>query len=82
MEQYLFRESKGYERFVSNLAALPRTSESVIIRSCFGPYARRLAPKDSYSAQLLQSADQLIAAQSGGQINSFADVIRFSQVGR
>ena len=45
MEQYLFRESKGYERFVSNLAALPRTSESVIIRSCFGPYARGLAPK-------------------------------------
>ncbi len=82
VEQYLLREGTLYRRFVSNLAALPRTPQSVIIRSCFGPYARGLAPQGSYSAQLLQSVDQLIAAQSAGQITSFSDVVRLSQVGR
>ena len=82
VEQYLFRESNGYERFVRNLATIPRTPKSVVIRSCFGPYARGIATGDSYSAQLLQSVDHLIAAQSGGQITSFMGVVRLSQVGR
>jgi len=82
VEQYLFRSGGDFGRFVGNLMALPHTPGSVIIRSCFGPYARGLAPEGSYSAQLLQPVEDLIAAQASGKISGFADLIRLSEVGR
>jgi hypothetical protein len=76
VEQYLWQDDV-FPAFVRNVGLLPRTANSVIIRSCFN-FCRRGHPQSvgsSYSVQMVQLADTLLALRSRGQINSYFDLV-------
>jgi hypothetical protein len=64
VEDYLFR-SGSFGRFADNLGRLPRTPQSMIIRSVFrgGP-----------SVSLVQRLDELLAGVAHGQFRSYVDL--------
>jgi hypothetical protein len=76
VEFYLFR-SGTFPAFVGNLAALPHTSRSLIIRSAFVSAAGGLVPMlPGYdSASLLGNVDDLIQGVSSGRIRRYLDLV-------
>jgi hypothetical protein len=74
VEQYLFRGGE-FNQFARNLDALPRSSDSVIIRSGMGPYARG----NAYSDQLLQPLEAFVTAWQSGRLRSYSEIIAASR---
>ena len=77
VEYYLMRDG-SFERFVANLAALPRTPSSAIIRSCFGWTCGPAHPEtvpSYYSTQLVQTIGSLVDEQARGGYRTYADVV-------
>ncbi|HEU4628551.1 MAG TPA: hypothetical protein VFS08_02365 [Gemmatimonadaceae bacterium] len=78
VEFYLWGDGT-FERFARTVATLPRDRHSVIIRSCFG-FACGPAHPDAvpghYSVQSAQAVDDFVAAQRGGELGSYTDVVR------
>ncbi len=70
VESYLFGSGK-FDAFVRNLARLPRTPESVIIRSVFGVYG----PQGRGSTSVVQRVGELVEAHAAGHIRSYGDLI-------
>ncbi len=76
VEFYLFGEPT-FSRWIENLAALPLSSRSVIIRSVFhslrGPHPR--AEPGYYSTQILQGAQRLVERWTDGSYRTYWDVV-------
>jgi hypothetical protein len=73
VEFYLFGD-RTFPRFVQNLARLPRTSRSVIIRSVFGGFTSIDTAPGYYSASLVQSIDDLVAGVSSGKYQYYSSL--------
>ena len=76
VEFYLFR-SGTFRAYVDNVAALPHTTHSVIIRSAFVSAAGGVVPMlPGYgSASLLGSVDEMIHGVATGSIRSYLDLV-------
>jgi hypothetical protein len=75
VEQYLFQDG-SFERFAANVATLPRSGKSVIIRSYF-PYGRPhpQAQPGYLSVQLLQAFDAFLQAERAGGLRSYGGLV-------
>lgn len=75
-EDYLMRDG-AFERFARTVAALPRDSRSVIIRSYFGGFrgAHPFAVPGYPSTQLLQTIDAFVAGQAAGTMPSYLELV-------
>jgi len=69
VEFYLFGDAR-FDRFVANLAALPRAANSVVIRSVFGRFARGAG-----STSHLQSTHSLVNGYAKGQFRYYGELI-------
>ena len=73
VEFYLFRQG-AFARFAANLGRLPRTANSVIIRSIFDRYAPgQFRPGDA-SVSRLDAVDDLLREYTAGRIRHYADI--------
>ncbi|MEZ5318924.1 MAG: hypothetical protein R2752_16105 [Vicinamibacterales bacterium] len=80
VEYYLFREGR-FGAFAANLASLPRSDRSVIIRSVFPSGFRGPLPgadPDHYSASLLQSLPSMLDDLAAGRYRRYGDLIAAS----
>jgi hypothetical protein len=73
VEFYLFSEG-SYPRFIANLGRLPRTTNSVLIRSIFGRYAATSRPGDA-SASRLAPVEELLREYAAGHVRSYSDIV-------
>ena len=74
VEFYLFGDGT-FPRFAGTLERLPRTANSVLIRSLFGRYASRARPGDASSSHL-QTVDELLRDYAAGRVRSYSDIAR------
>ncbi|NIN71438.1 MAG: hypothetical protein GTO46_05815 [Gemmatimonadetes bacterium] len=77
VEQYLMRGGT-FDRYTRNLAQLPRSENSVIIRSFFGGnfgYLHPQAVPGYYSVQLLQRIEDMLSYQTSGGRLSYLDLV-------
>ncbi len=77
VEQYLMRGGAFY-RYAQNLAQLPRTESSVIIRSFFGRnygYVHPQAVPGYYSVQLLQTIEDLLSYRATASRLSYLELV-------
>lgn len=72
VEFYLFGAGT-FPRFAANLERLPRTAQSVLIRSQFGRFAAPGRAGDA-SSQHLQAVDELLREYAAGRVRSYADI--------
>jgi hypothetical protein len=70
VEFYLFGDAR-FERFVTNLSALPRADHAVIIRSVFGRFAMGSGGSSSH----VQSVGDLITGFSKGRFRYYGELI-------
>lgn len=82
VEQYLFPPSTRWVKFYSSLDYLPRKETSLLIRSVFsrrgsGPWRRGTSRYDSLSFAC--SIGKFLSAVNIGQVQTYQDVISFSQ---
>ena len=67
--------SGTFPRFLSNLAVIPHSERTVIIRSIFNRYAfEGMRPNDD-SASQLHRVDNLLSASTSGRIRGYADLL-------
>ena len=71
VERYLFQDGL-WSAFVANLAALPLTDSSTLIRSCFDSCS---SPGGSRAVTLLDSAQPLVRDASAGRVAGYSDVL-------
>jgi len=74
VEFYLFGDGK-WERFINTLNGLPRTDNSVLIRSVFGGYVLPQSVRGYFSTSLIQPLDELLTKYSRGQYKSYNDLM-------
>ncbi|MEK7834414.1 MAG: hypothetical protein AAB401_25220 [Acidobacteriota bacterium] len=77
VEFYLSR-GDDFDRFAASVKLLPRSANSVIIRSYFNGtfgYAHPQSVSGYYSTQLLQTMDSFVKEFSAGGLQSYTDVI-------
>jgi hypothetical protein len=75
VEMYLFRNG-AFPRYVDNVARLPRTDRSVIIRSVFGGYALPESVPGYYSTSTVQTVNDLVSSFAAGKYRSYSDLLR------
>lgn len=76
VEFYLMRGT-GFEQYARNVAALPRDSRSVIIRSYFGGFGQS-HPQNVpgyFSTQILQPMNAFAASFAAGELSTYWDVV-------
>lgn len=73
VEFYLFGDGRA-ARYLENLARLPHSSNSVIIRAVFGPYAS--GSGTGYSSSHVQSLDELLKRAKGNEIRYYRDLLK------
>jgi hypothetical protein len=69
VEQYL--SSERFAAYMRNVAALPRTERSVVIRAVFGYYDAL----GRGSRSTVQTLDRMVDGYSSGAIRSYRDLI-------
>lgn len=74
VEFYLFGDG-SFPQFVRNLARLPHSSRSLIVRSVFGGYAPMDAAPGYYSASIVQRVDDLLDGVSSGKYRGYASLV-------
>ena len=74
VEFYLFADGK-YPQFVENLAKIPRTPASVMIRSVFGKYISIDTVPGYFSTQMVQPIDSLVSSYRTSAYRSYYSVI-------
>lgn len=74
VEFYLFGQGT-FSHFVENLNRLPRTGQSLIIRSVFGGYALLDSAPGYYSASQVQTVEQLIEGVSLGRYRHYRELV-------
>jgi hypothetical protein len=78
VEFYLFNDSK-WDRFMANLARVPHTSKSVLIRSVFGGYVLPQSVSGYYSTSLTQPIDDVLQGFTSGKYRSYNDLMLLSR---
>ena len=76
--EFYLMGGRGFNRYADNVAGLPRTERSVIIRSFFGGGFRGRHPQaipGYYSTQLLQTMDSFVDEYGAGGFFSYMDVV-------
>ena len=73
VEFYLFGDGR-FTRYLENLGRIPHTSNAVLIRSAFGPYASAAASE--YSSSHVQAIDELLQRARKGEIVRYTDLLR------
>ncbi len=76
VEQYLGRGG-DLNKFAENVKAFPRDANSLIIRSSFGYYSRRMNG-GSYSEQLIQPVDEFADGWDAGRLESYRNILEAS----
>lgn len=76
VEQYLGRGG-DLDKFAENVKALPRDAKSLIIRSSFGYYSRRMNG-GSYSEQLIQPVEEFVLGWDAGDLGSYRNILEAS----
>ena len=76
VEFYLFGDGK-FQRFMDNLSKLPRTGNSLIVRSVFGGYSLPQSVPGYYSTSLVQPVDELLQGYSNAKFRAYRELIRF-----
>ena len=76
VEQYLGRGG-DLDKFAENVKALPRDAKSLIIRSSFGYYSRRMNG-GSYSEQLIQLVEEFVLGWDAGHLGSYRNILEAS----
>ena len=74
VEFYLFGDGT-FSRFIANLERIPRSANSVLIRSVFGRYASPARPGDASSSHL-HTVDELLRDHAAGRIRTYGDIAR------
>jgi hypothetical protein len=74
VEFYLFRSDR-YARFVENLRLLPRTTDGVLIRSVFNPYAYAGGGSGQGSVSRLEPISGLLDRFDRRRIRRYADLV-------
>lgn len=74
VEFYLFGDGT-YPKFVENLAHIPRTSDSVLIRSIFGKFISIDTAPGYFSTSMVQPIDSLVAGYAGTGYRSYYSLI-------
>lgn len=74
VEFYLFGDGK-YPQFVENLARIPHTPNSVLIRSVFGKFISIETVPGYFSTQMMQPIDSLVAGYSATGYRSYYSLI-------
>jgi hypothetical protein len=72
VEFYLFGDGT-FSRFIGNLERIPRSANSVLIRSTFGRFASPARPGDASSSHV-QAVDELLRDHASGRIRSYGDI--------
>jgi hypothetical protein len=75
VEFYLFAGGT-FQRFADNVARLPHTDRSVIIRSVFGGYRLPQRVPGYYSTSLVRPVNELLQGFSNAKIQTYRDLIR------
>jgi hypothetical protein len=74
VEFYLDRDG-AFQRFVGNLAQLPHSTKSLIIRSLFPNFGVRVQTLPGYrSASAVQRVDELLEGVASGRIHGYRDL--------
>jgi hypothetical protein len=73
VEFYLYGQG-SFPRFIANLRQIPRTKNSVIIRSVFGRYLPSGRPGDGSTSQL-QSIEHLVEGSAKGRFRSYGELV-------
>ena len=81
VEQYLFQQDTDWNKFYSNVGALPVDGTSTFIRSVFNGLSANYQPSGFglRSASLLSSIPDLLKAFGAGEIRTYYDVINMSK---
>ncbi len=77
VEDYLMRDG-AFDRYVANVARLPYTENSVIIRSFFGRnfgFVHPQAVRGYVSVQLLQRIGSMVRRHAAGGYRSYLDLV-------
>lgn len=75
VEQYLFRD-QGFDAFMASVAQMPRTSNAVIIRSCFVCFSAHPSAVAGYHAvQLVQRVSELVTLHDAGRLGSYRALV-------
>jgi hypothetical protein len=79
VEQYLMTRQGGFDVYAHNVAALPRDSTSVIIRSYSGRFGMAhplyVPGSTSISASMIEPIDGFLRREATGSIRSYADLV-------
>ena len=74
VEFYLFGAGT-FPRFVENLASVPRSDRSLLIRSIFNRYASRNFRPGSASISVVQSVDALVDGFAAGRFRRYGELV-------
>ncbi|MFI5229733.1 MAG: hypothetical protein ACHQWU_11735 [Gemmatimonadales bacterium] len=79
VEQYLMTRQGGFDVFAANVAALPRDTTSVIIRSYFGRFGMThplfVPGQLSVSTSMIERMDGFLRRERSGSIRTYADLV-------
>ena len=78
VEFYLSADGK-FQSFLGNVARLPHTERSIVIRSVFGGYRLRESVPGYYSTSLVQPMDELLTGFSNGRYKTYEDLLLLSR---
>jgi hypothetical protein len=78
VEFYLSADGK-FQSFLNNVAKLPHTERSVVIRSVFGGYVLRESVPGYFSTSLVQPVDELLDGFSSGRYKAYNDLLLLSR---
>jgi hypothetical protein len=75
VEDYLFRD-RVFGQYMENVRRLPRSDQSVVIRSVFGRWGLVDSAPGYYSASSIQHLDEMVTNFSSGKYRTYSDLLR------
>jgi hypothetical protein len=79
VEQYLIQRDQGFDRYVTNVRALPRNASSVIIRSYFGRFGRThplyVPAPGNVSTSMIEPINSFLRRVDAREIGGYPDLV-------
>jgi hypothetical protein len=79
VEQYLIQRDQGFDRYATNVNALPHDASSVIIRSYFGRFGRAhplyVPGPGNVSTSMIEPIDSFLKRVGARQIGGYQDLV-------